>query len=389
MNKLIGSVLALAIATLAGCGNLEIRSPIVAKPSPQSVVQKTSPAARTVAQAVTSTPASALVVAPEAFDPGVLSAEQKAQNLKKCQGWEKLSAAEKKKKDFFCWQHVGADPYQGKVETALAQSNWPAEVQQLFLNQIRQGSKAEMILERGMTFDWSTFGKGVSKAFVHHNVVAGWKEGEVHSASVFTVSYGGRIYKLYLPRDCGNWSGNVYSVPTPSPPAANPPAASKPAPVFTTGKCPSGYTLIANAWSLQTLPDGLRQEAEKLMQSANERDSQEATRLDAYKPDDFSRTMGGRLRSEVKVRAPVSADLQVRYLDPQTGKVVRELGVMHVVRGVGSFRFSDDPRAYIVESIWPPDFVSPAMSGGERRLRLFGREWLDFCAMNKHGALLP
>ena len=165
---------------------------------------------------------------------------------------------------------------------------------------------------------------------------------------------------------------------------ASPPVAT-PAPVFITGTCPSGFTLIANAWSLKTLPNGLRREADGLIQAADERDGQEATRLDAYKPDDFSRTMGGRLRSEVKIRAPITVDLPIRYLDSKTGKIVRELGVVHLVRGVGSFHFSDDPRAYIVETVWPSNFVSPARSGGERRLRLFGYEW-KVCGMNVHGA---
>lgn len=170
-----------------------------------------------------------------------------------------------------------------------------------------------------------------------------------------------------------------------APPAAQPPAKSIP-PVFVTGECPSGFTLFVNAWSLGSL-GSLRGEAEKLIQSANERDSKEAMLLDAYKPDDFSRTLGGRLRSDVKVRALITADLPIRYLDLQTAKVVRELGTIRMERGVGSFRFSDDPRAYVVEVVYPPDFASPAMSGGERRLRAFPSELGRFCANNMHGVL--
>jgi hypothetical protein len=188
---------------------------------------------------------------------------------------------------------------------------------------------------------------------------------------------------------------DIPALPQKAPPVASAPPPAKPAaPTFVTGACPSGYTLIANAWSMKTLPSGkllpgMKEEAESLIQAANERDSQEAMKLAAYQPEAFSRTLGKRLREEVKVRAPIAADLLIRYLDPQTAKVVRELGTIRMERGVGSFRFSEDPRSYIIETIWPPDFVSPAMSGGERRVRMFPNEWGKFCAMNVHGALLP
>ena len=62
---------------------------------------------------------------------------------------------------------------------------------------------------------------------------------------------------------------------------------------------------------------------------------------------------------------------------------------MKLVRGAGSFHFANDPRGYIVETLWPMDFLSPALSGGERRLRLFPAEWGNFCTMNEHGILTP
>lgn len=173
------------------------------------------------------------------FNPGVLSPEERAQNLKKCEGWEKLSAAEKKKKEFFCWRNVGADPYQGTPTAALEQSGWPVEVQKLFSEQIRQGVKAEMIIDNGMKFDWQTYGRGVSKAFVHNHVIANWKEGEVHRASVFTVVHGGNVYKLYLPHDCANWSGNKYSVPV----------SAAPTPI----ECLPGKRLTYNPWSMKKI----------------------------------------------------------------------------------------------------------------------------------------
>jgi len=87
----------------------------------------------------------------------------------------------------------------------------------------------------------------------------------------------------------------------------------------------------------------------------------------------------------VKVRAPVNADIIVRFIDPQTAAVVRELGTLQAVNGIGIFRFDEDPRPYVVETLWPISFDSPTMSGGHRRIRLFGSEWTGICAMNEHG----
>lgn len=375
MSKIITAVmLALAIAALAGCGS------IGQKASPSTNVQVPQPTTKPVVAPEKLESSAASETSPtdmNQFNPGVLSAEQKAQNLKKCQGWKKLLATEKKKKDFFCWQHVGADPYQGRAETALAQSGWPAEVQQLFLDQIRQDNKAEMVLERGMVFDWSTFGKGVSKAFVHRNVVADWKEGEVHRASVFTVSHGGKVYKLYFPWDCGNWSGNVYSIPLP----------------VVIGACPDGWSLTANAWSLRTIKtisSDLGEKVETMIAVAKARESMNATRFESYQTDALSRTFGKRLREEVKTRAPVTADIAIRYVDvdPQTKKVssVRDIGVLHVVYGVGTFRFSDDPRQHVVRTVWPTSSLSPTVSGGEPLLQIFGYEWTS-CGLHMSGVV--
>ncbi len=383
-NLITAAMLACTVALAAGCGGVSFRSPIVPKSSPKPAVQTTAPAAAAVPAATTAQVAKATS---ETFDPGVLSAEQKDQNLKKCQNWGKLSAAEKKTKDFFCWQHVGADPYQGKVETALAQSNWPAEVQQLFLNQIRQGNKAEMVLERGMTFDWSTFGKGVSKAFVHHNVVADWKEGEVHPASVFTASHGGKIYKLYLPRDCGNWSGNVYTVPTP-PAAVQPPAT----PAVTVDECrpPDGkYLFTVHAW--KALPPGsLHDEAARHIAAAKARDSQQATRAAAYVPDDVSKTMGYRLRKGGGQHSPATWAVAVFLRNPQTLAIEENLDVLKVVEGTGSILLTEAQHLKLIEvTNWPSKFDSPVSSGGEQRLWTFAWEWGKHRCMNVHGLEKP
>jgi len=305
------------------------------------------------------------------------------------------------------WEHFNADPAYRNREAAIADApkvlrkvGYPEPVISL-LTEAMKNPGVETHVTNGMKLDFMRSGKSE----LWRNVVVKFKKPPRESernmdfsapSEEWVVDWNGQKWTAGIPKVCNNIYGKRAPTPTPqsappvalAPPVAQPPT--KPAvPTFTTSECPSGFTLFANAWSLQTLPNSLRKEAEKLIQSANERDSKEATLLVAYQPDDFSRTMGGRLRSDVKVRAPTTADLSIRYLDVQTAKVVRELGVVSMARGVGNFRFSGDPRAYVVEVVFPPDFVSPAMSGGERRVRMFPSEWGKFCAMNVHGALLP
>lgn len=141
--------------------------------------------------------------------------------------------------------------------------------------------------------------------------------------------------------------------------------------------CPNGWTLNANAWSLGTFPDELRQKTEGLIAAAGSRAS--------YRGDDVSRTIGGALRKYVEARATVNADIRVLYRNPKTLAVVRDLGILRIVSGTGSFQFTDDPRQWIVEMIWPASFVSPTVSMGEHRLWIFPDEWARFCSPNVHG----
>jgi len=155
--------------------------------------------------------------------------------------------------------------------------------------------------------------------------------------------------------------------------------ASPPLPVakVTDSICPSGWTLIANAWSLQTFPEELRRKTGGLMSGAGSHGS--------YRGDAVSRTIGGALRQDVKTRATVNADVRILYRNPKTLAVVKDLGILKIVSGTGSFSFPDDPRDYVVETIWPATFTSPSLSMGERRLWIFPDEWAKFCSPNVHG----
>lgn len=151
----------------------------------------------------------------------------------------------------------------------------------------------------------------------------------------------------------------------------------------------SQFSLIANVWSLQQLPNDLRREVEKLIVVAEGRNTHNATNPAGYWGDSVSR-IGWLLRETVGVvRASISAGIEVFYRDPQTARVVEGLGVIFVEAGTGKMRLPDDPRNWVIETIWPTnEFVSPTISGGERRLWLFGEEWKHWCTMNIHG-LVP
>lgn len=290
----------------------------------------------------------------------------------------------------FDWVHFGAAPYASsreeamrKRESAFRALGFPdAVVAKLMIATESPGEKTRINVG-------DKLGAMLSKGgVVHTNVTAAFGSPSrgmelAAPAEKWTVAWEGRQYTALLPEVCNNWSSVVGILP-PAPVAAAPPPP-PPRPIAKSSVCPDGWSLTANAWQLESLPSGMRQEAETLIAAAEARESDNARRLEPYKPDAVSRTMGRRLREQVKVRAPVSADIIVRFIDPQTAVVVRELGTLQAVNGIGIFRFDEDPRPYVVETLWPIRFDSPTMSGGHRRIRLFGSEWTGICAMNEHG----
>ncbi len=285
------------------------------------------------------------------------------------------------------WQHFGADPYATSREAAMktresafAKLGLPAEAVAAAMQATTKQS------EHTKLTNGDRLGAMISKgSIVHRDVLVDFKNPSqrgmefVAKAEKWVVTSEGKIYTILLPEVCNNWSVTTAQAPV---------AQQTTAPASVVGACPNGFAIIANAWSLQSL-GGLRKEAEGLIAAANARESDGGKSLTAYQGPSVSR-IGARLRTEVKDRAQISGNvLQVRYLDPQTAKVVRELGTMTLIQGVGTLRFPGDPREYVVETVWPREFVSPTMSGGERRLRIFPSEWGKFCSMNAHGISLP
>lgn len=153
-------------------------------------------------------------------------------------------------------------------------------------------------------------------------------------------------------------------------------------------ECPNGRQIVANVWSLEAFPDTLRKETERLIATAKARNTQNATDPIGYKGDAISRTLGARLRKEIQVRAPTLFNLKVFYRDLSTARMVEDLGLLRIVGGTGNKALPDDPRRWILETIWPGYLISPTISGNERRLWLFPEEWGVWCTMNVHG-LVP
>lgn len=279
----------------------------------------------------------------------------------------------------FRWQHFGAAPYAATRaeamrtrESAFRALGFPQPVVDLLMK-ATAGSGQRMRLVNGDRLS-AMLSKG---GHVDRNVLVDFVKPPVSGNMEYTapaekwqVEWNGRTYAAVLPDICNNWSAIL---PTPF--------------VARSGSCPTGWSMRGNAWTMSSLPSNLRSEAIGLIRAAEGRDSNGGTNIPTYRPDDVSRTLGGRLRKDVRTRASYTGDLRVEYLDLRTHQVVREVGTIHVVNGEGIIRFPDDPRNYIERIIWSDEFVSPTKSAGVRQMLLFPDEWGTYCLMNVHGIL--
>jgi len=167
------------------------------------------------------------------------------------------------------------------------------------------------------------------------------------------------------------------------------PAEAKPARATTdisTG-CPNGYRITANAWEIRKLPPDLKNQAEELFAAAEARHIFKSYNSSSSTPA-FSRTLGERLRNEVRIPASIDANIQVRILDPKTARLEQDMGVLPLINGAGSISLTFEQHTRLIELIWPRQFRSPDMSNGERRMWLFPEEWkgADACGSTVHGA---
>jgi hypothetical protein len=286
----------------------------------------------------------------------------------------------------YTWSHFGVDPYAKSRDEAMRKRHdvfvgmgLPPVVIERFMKATEEEGTSTAIAN-GQRLDVMMEGSGMRR-----DVLVDLDAKLVPAAEVWETTFNGTTYKLYLPKICNNWS-LVKELPRAEITAQAPPAAA--APPATGEGCPSGWTITVHEWSVGSLPADLRRETESLIEAAKQRDSRQARVLEVYRPDDVSRTMGGRLRKQVRVHATMLSTVQLRLLDPATLRVVRDLGPLQLVGGSGVMAMPEDPRKYVVETLFPGEFVSPTVSGGVPRLRLFGYEWRNWCNMNEHG-LVP
>lgn len=359
--------------------------PASAPASPASAIQP--PAPSTTASAPAKSAVSVKTEAKAAPKKAAVQVARKSPEPRPTETPREHAAVEPGVSGGFRWVHFGTAPYASSREEAMRtrESAFKAlglpekVVTQLVLATDKAGEKTRINV--GDHLDTMLSKGGVA----HRNVTVAFgspaKGMELAApAEKWAVAWEGKTYTVLLPEVCNNWSSVVGTAPAP----ALPVAVTLPS-LTTSSECPQGWTLTANAWTLESLPFLMRGEAQSLIRAAQARESDNARRLEPYKPDDVSRTLGRRLREEVRTRASLNADVIIRFIDPQTTRVVRELGSIHLIHGIGTYRFDEDPRSYVVETLWPQNFVSPATSAGSPRLRLFDYEWKGVCAMNEHG----
>ena len=285
------------------------------------------------------------------------------------------------------WEHFNADPAYSSREAAIAdaprvmrQAGYPEPVVSLLTEAIKKPGLRTHVTN-GMKLDFMRSGKSALWRNVEVKFRKPPREASMEYSAPseeWSVDLNGTAWTYGLPDVCNNSYGKRASAPTSPTPVPTVPLVS------ITSNCPNGRTLTANAWSLKALPEELRKKAEGHIAAANSR----GAGPDAYKADAVSRTLGGQLRREVKVRTPVTTDIRVAFRNPQTLAVVQDSGVLHIADGVGNMTISGDQLGMIIETIWPKEFVSPTVSGDAHRLWFFPEEWKSFCSMNIHG-LVP
>ena len=287
------------------------------------------------------------------------------------------------------WTRVGARPYEGMADQALLASGWPAAVQKLFIEKIRTGEKGETTVRSGDCFDWMVFGKPNPRgqAIVERPVLASWKAGETHRADVYTVTWGGREYKLYQVADCGNWTGTSHQIAQSSMRVVA-------APPVQSGPCPS-YLFRVNLWDYSKLPADLRRRVDEMIEYERSQGS--------YNPTgpSLSRSLGAELRTRSArgefPRANIETRVLLSLVDPNaTGaSVSRErylASTAQTLRGGMLEQVVDinQVRTHTIRVVFPDDHLKYPLKpseGGFKEMRFFPAEWGNYCIQNTHAVI--
>lgn len=381
MTKIINAVLLALVAAVAGCGTLkQATTPAPALDKVQAVKPTPLPP----------TPQKALPPAVQpVLSPATPSVVPVAVVPFTTHPWK--------------WEHPGAAPFaktraeaMQQREKAIRKLGFPERCVAPLVAAMGKPSE-KVTMKMG-----DRFAAQISKGDVIH----GLKEGGgvvafktpmlpgmqlVAQAEKWTVVCEGQVQTVFMPAVCFNITAGI-PVTVPVAPALTPPAKQLVSTPVVADECypPYGkYLFTVHGWE-PLLPGSLHDEAYKLIGAAKKRNSENATRVEAYKPDDFSRTMGGRLRAGDGQHTSATWAVVVLLRNPKTLVIEENLGILYLVGGVGSVELSETQHLKLVEvTMWPAKFDSPVSSGGEQRLWTLPQEWKNYRCMNVHGLEKP
>lgn len=392
--KIIVAVLALATATLVGCGGSPVRvqgnqAPQgMSSPPPRGVQQQpvsatpAAPPSKPAAVAVASAkPAAAVVQATSPVQPSLLKSLQPFKTFAKGTGHGMARLYKDRDKAAFVAMMKGPKQMRVSCERLVQQMveihNLPFENCEGAAAEILRNSDYAVIACRDEMFqrdnqltitndDGSAFNAWHRKCLAGERVLV-YKNQPIASTM------------------CGNVTIPVVApAPAPAPkPGATPVA---------TEMCPNGRILMARAYAEKDLPAHLFQQEQGLINAAKNQqsikkaaDGQTVKDPSAYRGDRLSRTMGRDLYNQV----PPSGNFEIHLhlLDSKTLLVSEDLGIMRLVGGVSTRPLTDAQIAKIARTTWPSNFKSPVGSEGQQEIWMFGtdsgdaNEWGKECTM--------
>jgi hypothetical protein len=183
----------------------------------------------------------------------------------------------------------------------------------------------------------------------------------VPRATWWSVVHEGKRYLLADPDVCDNWAWLVVEAPRAEmsqPVQSVRPAAAVPA-------CPSPK-IRYSVYKLADLPPDLHTEADRLVRITEARDSQRATRLEAHRGEDFSRTLALRLYKAAKPDTWDGA-ITIEFLD-SAGKLIDGPKSLVIKNGVGDLPKPSGPPVYAIRAEFPVGFKTTGKSADKHYL---------------------
>lgn len=293
----------------------------------------------------------------------------------------------------FRWIHFGVAPYASLREVAMRSRESGFQALGLSSACVRelmvatQNPGVRVRINVGDHLDAMLSKGGV----VHKNVTVAFQS-PVHGmeysapAEKWEVTCEGKTVAALLPDVCNNWSLVIGLAPVAQVGVLPPARVGTPGPIVTTPGCPKGIVLFANAWTMDSMSEDLRQKVLAQIAAATNRDSMNASNVSAYRANDvsggnpgqpLSSNVGDELIRVVNVRAPVGITITAQLLDPVSLAVTKDLGEFRLIDGIAKIYLEPDQRKQVVQTIWPAWFNSPTVSGGERRILVLPESWLN------------